>query len=358
MKAFGSQIIAEFIHCERDILNHAPELEALLSEGIRRYDLKLKSINSYQFEPVGVTAIAIIGESHVAIHTYPEERHLSLDIFTCSPGSTGPRKLMDFLKNELQPEYVRFKELSRGLSVDVIEKDHITDFTMSSFDIRYHIDQAILNQRTDYQQMVIIDNKDFGRMLFLDNELQIAESDAQLYNMALVQPMLTAGIPLNRVAVLGGGDGGVLRTLLEQGARSVDLVDIDEAVVNAARQHLGGICGQAFEHPHSQIHIAEARQFLHNHQGFDAIVYDLTMSPESVALDEKDTYFPAIFAAMQQSLKPGGMLTLQVGSPSDHRSFERAKALMEQHFVEIAFEKVYIPSFCEAWVFGQARKAR
>lgn len=357
MKAFGSQIIAEFIHCERNILNHAQELEALLSEGIRRFDLQLKSINSYQFDPVGVTAIAIIGESHVAIHTYPEERHLSLDIFTCSPGSTGPKKLMDFLKAELEPEYVRFKELSRGLSVDVIEKDHITDFTMSSFDIRYHVEREILNQRTAYQQMVIIDNKDFGRMLFLDNELQIAETDAHLYNQALVDPILQSGLPCNKVAVLGGGDGGVLKTLLDQGVQSVALVDIDQAVVNAARTHLQGICGEAFSHPNAQVHIAEAQQFLSQNQGFDALVYDLTMSPESVAMDQKDTYFPAMFEAMQQSLKPGGVLTLQVCSPSDHRSFERAKDLLERYFVNVTFEKVFIPSFCEPWIFGQAYKA-
>jgi len=358
MKAFGSQIIAEFIDCEPEHLNHAEALEALLKEGILRHELKLKSINSYQFEPIGVTAIAIIGESHVAIHTYPEARHLSLDIFTCSPGSSGPARLMDFLEQALKPEYVRFKELTRGLSVELIQKDYITDFTMSSFDIRYHIQQEILRQRTAYQQMVIIDNKDFGRMLFLDNELQIAEADAHLYNQALVQPIVAAGIPLRKLAVLGGGDGGVLKTLLAAGAGQVYLVDIDAEVVTAAQTHLQAICGQAFADPRTHLQIQEAREFLSTQpQDFDAIVYDLTMSPEAIARHDKDRYFAEFFAQLHSSLKPGGVLTLQVASPSDHQAFERAKALLELHFVDVRFEKIFIPSFCEAWIFAQARKA-
>lgn len=357
MKAFGSQIIAEFIHCERDILNHAPQLEALLSEGIRRYDLQLKSISSYQFEPVGVTAIAIIGESHVAIHTYPEAGHLSLDIFTCSPGAAGPRQLMDFLKAVLQPEYVRFKELRRGLSVDVIDTDHITGFTTGSFDIRYHIAREVLAQRTAYQQLVIIDNKDFGRMLFLDHALQIATADAARYSEALVQPLLSPERPLHRVALLGGADGGVLNTLLAQGAHSVDLVTPDEAVIQAARTHLTEICGTAFEHPGTRVHLSEARSFLQSHQGFDALVCDLPLLWPSAAPAETASALPALCEAMQQSLMPGGRLTLHLGPASDQRRLERIRSLLEARFEALAFEPVYLPSFCEARVFGRARRA-
>lgn len=356
MKALGSQIIAEFIHCHRDILNHKEELEALLKTGIERYDLKLKALNSYQFDPVGVTAIAIIGESHVALHTYPEAQHLSLDIFTCSPGSPNPQLLMNFLKEALEPEFVRYKELNRGLSVELVEQDYVIDFTKNSFDIRYHIDAEILRQRTQYQNMVIIDNKDFGRMLFLDQELQIAEHDAHIYNSALIQPILEAEVPLHKVAILGGGDGGVLHDLLQKGAQEVYLVDIDGEVVEAAKTHLQCICGQAFDDPRAQVCIQEARSFIQAHGNFDALIYDLTMSPEVVAHDEQESYFPDLFAAIYRSLKAGGVLTLQISSPYDHQSFERAKELLEAQFSQVEFKRVFIPSFGEDWVFAQARK--
>lgn len=356
MKALGSQIIAEFVHCHRDILDHKDDLETLLRTGIERFDLKLKSINAYQFEPVGVTAIAIIGESHIAIHTYPEAKHLSLDIFTCSPGSENPQLLMNYFKEQLQPELVRFKTFNRGQSVELVEQDFITDLSKNSFDIRYHIERELLSQRTQYQNMVIIENKDFGRMLFLDHELQIAESDAHLYNAALINPILEASLPLNKIAILGGGDGGVLKHLLDQGAKEVFLIDIDSEVIEAAKKYLPGICGQAFEDPRARVCIQEARQFIQAHNGFDAIVYDLTMAPESVALEEHEDYFPELFTAIEDSLKPNGILSLQVCSAHDPQTFERAKALLNHRFTEVDFKRVFIPSFCEEWIFAQARK--
>ena len=44
-------------------------------------------------------------------------------------------------------------------------------------------------------------------MLFLDNDLQIAEKDAHLYNKSMVSPLVEAGVPLHDVGILGGGDG-------------------------------------------------------------------------------------------------------------------------------------------------------
>lgn len=354
MKAFGSQIIAEMIGCQSDILNQRQALEDLLSEGIARFQLTLKSINSFQFEPVGITAIAIIGESHVAIHTYPEERHLSLDIFTCSSGSTGPMQLMRFLQEHLQPDYLRYKELARGLSIDLLEKDYITDLTSSSFNIRYHIEREVLNQRTAYQHLIIVDNKEFGRLLFLDNELQIADSDAHIYNQALVQPLQAAKAPLQRVAILGGGDGGILNTLLQTSSAELLLFEIDRQVISAARTHLSSICGSAFEDSRTQLYLGEASQLLANENQLDAVVYDLTMSPEAAAQEQKEQYLEQLFATIARSLKPGGILSLQVGSRFDAQSQARARKLLAQHFVEIQFKEVYIPSFCEGWIFAQA----
>lgn len=381
MKAYGSQILAELMGCQAELLNHKEQLESLLAEGIERYQLVLKSLTSYQFEPVGVTAIAIIGASHVAIHTYPEMGHLSLDIFTCEPGSEGPRQLMYFLKERLQAETLRFKELARGVGIEVLHKDYISDFTLSGFHIRYQIEKLLLNQRTPYQQLTIIDNREFGRMLFLDNELQIAAYDAQLYNQALVEPLVKhfqqLGRPMEKVAILGGGDGGVLKAVLASEVKQVTLVDIDAEVVQAAQQHLVEICGQAFADPRLELKIGDACEFMEAAQGYDAVIYDLTMTPDHLnpQVDAQDQvkdqveeqpqaralptadFFPRLFAGIQRSLKPDGMLTMQVGSRFDPKVRLQAERLLSRHFTQIQFSEVYIPSFCEGWIFAQAHQS-
>ncbi len=355
MKVFGSQIIAEFVHCDSDDLNQASALEALLSEGIQKYDLNLKSLNSFQFDPMGVTAIAIIGESHVAIHTYPEEKHASIDIFTCSPGSSGPRRLLDFLADKLKPQQVRHKTIARGNKIGVHDQDYILDFSRSCFDIRYHISKELLNRRTAYQHMRIIENENFGTLLFLDNELQVATSDAKVYNRAMVAPLVQ--VPHAKVAILGGGDGGVLNECLQlKGLEKAYLIDIDGEVIEAARQFLPEICGGAFEDPRAKVVVGEALSFLKEHQGFDCIVYDLTMSPEITAVHDKDAYFSALFEALHASLKPGGVLSLQVCSVHDRTTFEYTKALLERYFTQVQFTEVFVPSFCELWRFGSARR--
>lgn len=46
---------------------------------------EVRSVASHKFEPQGVTAIAIIAESHISIHTFPETNLLTIDIFCCNP---------------------------------------------------------------------------------------------------------------------------------------------------------------------------------------------------------------------------------------------------------------------------------
>lgn len=357
MKAFGSQIIAEFVNCATPLLSHQHEIESLLAEGIKRYGLELKSMNSHQFEPAGVTAIAIIGASHVAVHTYPEARHLSLDIFTCAPGAEGPMQLMQFLKEALKPEFVRHKILARGRSVDVQHKDYFTDFTQSGFNIRYQVEQELLNCRTEHQHLVIIENQTFGRMLFLDHQLQIASSDCDRYTAALLNPLTTSGP--ESVLILGGGDGGVLNALLQQHSKikQVTVLDIDEQVIHAAQAHLPTICGHAFADPRVKVVIAEANAYLKAEHTFDAIVYDLTLEPEVVARENGEAYFETLFDGIHRGLKSQGILSLQIAATADTRVRERARQLLSNRFEQVHFEDVFIPSFCTSWIFAHARKA-
>ena len=96
MKPLGSQILAEFVNCAGDVLDDEAALEDILVTGIQRCGLALISTNVHKFDPVGATVVAVIGESHVVVHTYPEARHASIDIFTCSTGSHAKNDLLSY----------------------------------------------------------------------------------------------------------------------------------------------------------------------------------------------------------------------------------------------------------------------
>jgi S-adenosylmethionine decarboxylase proenzyme len=114
MKPSGIQLIAEFSGCSPTILNNEDELELILLDGIKRCGLFSLKIVSHKFDPVGVTLISILKESHVALHTFPEDQLASIDIFHCSTNTDSHFKLMAFLQKKLHARTAKFVEIERG----------------------------------------------------------------------------------------------------------------------------------------------------------------------------------------------------------------------------------------------------
>ncbi|MFQ5752346.1 MAG: adenosylmethionine decarboxylase [bacterium] len=125
MKPYGIQLIAELKGCSPELLNDEKQLKTLLTEGIQKCGLLQLNILSHKFNPVGVTVISIISESHIAIHTYPEAHHASIDIFHCSAEARSLFKLLDFLQARLQAQNVKFMAIARGKKLELIEDNSI-----------------------------------------------------------------------------------------------------------------------------------------------------------------------------------------------------------------------------------------
>ena len=114
MNTSGIHLIAELSGCAPGLLNDENRIKSILIEGLKTCGLFYLNISSHKFDPIGVTVISIINESHIAIHTYPEAQHASLDIFHCSTESESLYKLLKFLSSKLQSQTVKFIEIKRG----------------------------------------------------------------------------------------------------------------------------------------------------------------------------------------------------------------------------------------------------
>lgn len=354
MNPLSLHIVAEFVQCDVGFLNHLDTLTSLLKRCLKRCTgFSLQKIDSYLFEPIGITVFAIIGESHIALHTYPEENHVSLDIFTCSLESSDSEILLSLLKDELKPQYIKQLMMMRGKQIDFQEKSTITNFSNSSFSIRYDIDEYLLSTRSQYQKIDIISHKDFGRMLFLDYELQISESDIGLYTRSLLQPFSTSSSP-GKVAILGGGDGSILNQLLKYQPEQVFLVEIDQEIIEASKQYLQPFCQQAFKDKRVQIEIDDVTHFLENNGHFDHIIYDLTLYPLSSAEENNQLLLERIFYLIAKALSPDGQLMLQGCSAYDKPRKQLLEQLLSKYFEVHELQETFLPSFCQPWVFGFA----
>ncbi len=155
-------------------------------------------------------------------------------------------------------------------------------------------------------------------MLRLDGALQCSETDEFFYHEPLIHvPAMTHPAP-RCALVIGGGDGGAAEELLKHpGIEEVVLVEIDEAVVAAACQHLASVHGGIFELPAAaqgrfEWSIADGLDFIRRTtRKFDLIVLDLTDpgGPSS------PLYTREFYAACKERLAPRGILSLHVAAP-------------------------------------------
>jgi S-adenosylmethionine decarboxylase len=100
MKLFGITILAELYGASFDMLNDKGAIEAFMLAACEKANMTCLSINSKQFEPQGVSCIIFLEESHISIHTWPENSFACVDVFTCGTKAC-PEQAVKFLAQKL-----------------------------------------------------------------------------------------------------------------------------------------------------------------------------------------------------------------------------------------------------------------
>ena len=179
--------------------------------------------------------------------------------------------------------------------------------------LRLRADRVLYEQQTEHQHLIIFENEAFGRVLVLDDAIQLTTADEFIYHEMLSHvPLFALDEPRN-VLIIGGGDGGVMREVLKhQGVEKVTLCEIDRAVIDTALQHFPEISAGAFDDPRADVVIADGTTFVaETSQRFDAILVDSTdpIGPSTVLFAKE------FYGRCKTCLKPGGVLVTQNGVP-------------------------------------------
>jgi len=106
----GTHLIIEIIGGKG--LDDIATIEAAFRDCIRACEATLLHIHLHRFSPQGVSGVALLAESHISVHTWPEAGYGAFDIFLC--GKADPWKAVDVLKAAFDAEDVQVKELLRG----------------------------------------------------------------------------------------------------------------------------------------------------------------------------------------------------------------------------------------------------
>jgi S-adenosylmethionine decarboxylase proenzyme len=111
----GRHLVLELWGCTN--LNSAEAVEQALRAMVDACDVTLLDLRVYPFEPIGVTGIAVVGESHINIHTWPEFGYAAVDIFTCGERK-DPSAAIPALRQFFSPERIETMEMTRGILLE------------------------------------------------------------------------------------------------------------------------------------------------------------------------------------------------------------------------------------------------
>jgi len=232
----------------------------------------------------------------------------------------------------------------------------------------YRIDHALWAGKTFCSETVIAVSPEFGKVLFLDKEIQSAESDEAIYHEHLIHPVMNAMGQGLRVLIVGGGEGATAREVLKwSSVAHVDWVDIDIPLVELCRRHLGWADDAVYNDPRLNYVGADIRHFLRSCSDvYDVIVLDLpdpdvdTLGTYMVEnLVDYPLYGTLFWQTLRRVLREGGAIVSHVGPirPGGD-AYERREGLA---WVQDMAEKaglgrgfpyhVGIPSFMGEWGF-------
>ncbi|MCF7916872.1 MAG: adenosylmethionine decarboxylase [Candidatus Omnitrophica bacterium] len=108
----GTHLIIELWDAKN--LSSLPKIRKSLKDSVKAIGANLLNISLHKFSPSGgVSGVAVISESHISVHTWPEYNYAALDIFVC--GQVDPYKAIGILKKQYQTSNIQISEIKRGI---------------------------------------------------------------------------------------------------------------------------------------------------------------------------------------------------------------------------------------------------
>jgi spermidine synthase len=175
------------------------------------------------------------------------------------------------------------------------------------------VKRSVFQGKSEFQAVDIVDTEEFGRALALEDAWMTSERDEGHYHEMIVHPALTCAKRIERVLVIGGGDGGTVREVLRHAeVKHVTMVELDKMVVDVCKEHLTSF-QVPWSDPRLNVQFGDGIAYLDTYQGapYDVILIDGS-DPVGPA---EGLYASPFYESAKRCLVPGGVLVSQTESP-------------------------------------------
>ncbi|EJS42704.1 spe4p [Saccharomyces arboricola H-6] len=176
------------------------------------------------------------------------------------------------------------------------------------------VDSILYHGQSEFQDILIFNNKVYGTVLVLDGIIQCTEFDEFAYQEMITHIAMFAHSNPKRVLIIGGGDGGVLREVAKHSCvEDITMVEIDSSVIELSRKFLPTLSNGAFNDKRLDLKLCDGFKFLQDigdsgfQKKFDVIITD-SSDPEGPA----EAFFQErYFQLLKDALNPSGVVIMQ-----------------------------------------------
>src|SRR5579884_3853924 len=210
---------------------------------------------------------------------------------------------------------------------------------------RFRVKRELARVRSRFQDIFIFESFTHGRVLVLDGVVQITEADEFVYQEMLAHVPLVAHGNARRVLIIGAGDGGVLRRVLQH--RTVQravMVEIDGEVIRLAKEFLPDIAGDAWNDRRAEVIVGDGIDYVGTapDASFDAIIVDST---DPIGVGEV-LFTDDFYAHAARVLAPGGLIVNQCGVPfMQAEELRGTSARRARHFPHVGAYVAAVPTY-------------
>ncbi len=188
-----------------------------------------------------------------------------------------------------------------------------TLFDSLGFRMTFKVDKVLYEMQTEHQHLILFEHQFFGKMLMLDGATQISSRDEFIYQEMMSHlPLFAHGNP-KEVLIIGGGDCGIAEEVLKhKSVKHLTQVEIDENVVEFAKEHYPEFTKPVFADKRFESVIDDGFKYVgETKRRFDVIIVDSTdpQGPGAILFTKE------FYARCKRCLTKGGILVTQNGVP-------------------------------------------
>lgn len=219
------------------------------------------------------------------------------------------------------------------------------------------VKETLYSKKSQFQQIDVIDTYDLGKVLVIDGWTMITEKDEFIYHEMITHVPMMVNKDIKNVLVIGAGDGGTVRELTRfNSIQRIDMVELDEEVVNAAREYLP-FTSCKLDDPRVNLYFQDGIKFVENKKN----LYDLIIVDSTDPIGPGEGLFTREFYKnCYEALTDKGILVNQGESPyydMNKKEMKRSNEKLKDIFPICEVYQYMIPTYPSGyWFFGFASK--